>query len=227
MASIYKLLSLLLSYPSEDLTDSAAEISGALLRAEALSRPARRALVGLALDLGRRDLIDAQSRYVDLFDRSRSLSLHLFEHVYGESRDRGQAMVDLRERYRAAGLDVATNELPDYLPLLLEFLSLRPAAEAQALLGEAAHVLRVLQERLTSRGSVYAAVFAALEELGRQEPDPKQLAELRQTKVDDPGDLAALDRAWQETEVLFGPGGLSESGCAMAAPRQRTGETVP
>jgi nitrate reductase delta subunit len=150
------------------------------------------------------------------------LSLHLFEHVYGESRDRGQAMVNLRERYRAAGLDIASNELPDYLPLLLEFLAQCPDTEARQLLGEAAHVLRVLQERLASRGSIYAPVFAALEELGQREPEAKQLAEMRNAEVDDPSDLAALDRVWQETEVQFGPGGFGETACA-ARPAARAG----
>ena len=218
MAPLIKALSALLSYPSEELQAAAAEIAE-VVRETTLSAPLRQALMVLALDLESGDLIDLQSRYGDLFDRSRSLSLHLFEHSYGESRDRGQAMVNLRERYRAAGADIATNELPDYLPLLLEFLSLRPEAETKVLLGEAAPVLRVLQERLAARGSVYAAVFAALEALGQQEPDPKQLAELRQVAAEDPDDLAALDRAWQETEVLFGPGGLSESDCPAVRPK--------
>lgn len=218
MAPLIKALSVLLSYPSEEMQAAAAEIAE-VVRQTTLSAPLRQALVALALDLESGDLIDLQSRYGDLFDRSRSLSLHLFEHSYGESRDRGQAMVNLRERYRAAGADIATNELPDYLPLLLEFLSLRPEVEAKVLLGEAAPVLRVLQERLTERGSVYAAVFAALETLAQQEPDPKQLAELRQAIAEDPDDLVALDRAWQETEVLFGPGGLSQSDCPALRPK--------
>lgn len=228
MAAVLKALSALLCYPDGALQAEAAALADFLLNTQSLSRPVRRALAQLAVELETGDLIDLQSRYVDLFDRSRSLSLHLFEYSYGESRDRGQAMVNLRERYREAGLDIAGNELPDYLPLLLEFLSQRPEAEAQALLGEASPVLHVLQERLTGRGSVYAPVFAALEELGRQEPDPKHLAELRQAKVDDPNDLAGLDRVWQETEVTFGAGGMTENGCPMAMPnaRQKTEETI-
>ncbi|GAA0572903.1 nitrate reductase molybdenum cofactor assembly chaperone [Rhizomicrobium electricum] len=221
MASSYKLLSALLSYPTEDLQAGAAEIAGIALQTMGLSETVRRGLVGLALDLSGRDLIDSQARYVDLFDRSRSLSLHLFEHVYGESRDRGQAMVNLRQRYRDAGLDIASNELPDYLPLLLEFLSQRPEEEARQLLGDAAHVLRALRERLHERGSVYAPVFAALEELGQREPEADQLAAMRKAEIDDPSDLAALDRVWQETEVQFGPGGFGETGCPSARPAAR------
>jgi nitrate reductase delta subunit len=221
MASSYKLLSALLSYPTEDLQAGAAEIAGIALQTMSLSETVRRGLAGLALDLSGRDLIDSQARYVDLFDRSRSLSLHLFEHVYGESRDRGQAMVDLRQRYRDAGLDIASNELPDYLPLLLEFLSQRPEEEARQLLGDAAHVLRALRERLQERGSVYAPVFAALEELGQREPEADQLAAMRKAEIDDPSDLAALDRVWQETEVQFGPGGFGETECPSARPAAR------
>jgi nitrate reductase delta subunit len=221
MALHYKLLSALLSYPTEELQADAAEIAGMLVRAEGVSAPVRRGLAGLALDLSGRDLIDSQARYVDLFDRSRALSLHLFEHVYGESRDRGQAMVTLRERYRDAGLDIAGNELPDYLPLLLEFLSQRPDEEARQLLGDAAHVLRALRERLDERGSVYAPVFAALEELGQRAPDAEQLAAMRKAEIDDPSDLVALDRVWQETEVQFGPNGFGETGCPSARPAAR------
>jgi nitrate reductase delta subunit len=221
MASPYKVLSALLSYPTEDLQADAAEIAGLVRQTEELSEPVRQGLAELVLDLSNADLIDSQSRYVDLFDRSRSLSLHLFEHVYGESRDRGQAMVDLRQRYRDAGLDIASNELPDYLPLLLEFLAQRPDEEARQLLGDAAHVLRALRERLDERGNIYAPVFAALEELGQRAPDAEQLAAMRSAKIDDPSDLAALDRVWQETEVQFGPNGFGETECPSARPAAR------
>lgn len=205
MAAIYKVLSALLSYPTEEMHAAVPEIEAILLNVETVPPETRRMLVALAAELKGGDLLDLQARYVDLFDRSRNLSLHLFEHVHGESRDRGQAMVDLRERYRAAGLDLASNELPDYLPLFLEFLSVLPPGEAQETLAEAAHVLRALSERLTSRGTSYAAVFGALEGLARAVPNEALLKELREAKSDDPDDLAALDRVWEETEVRFGP----------------------
>lgn len=216
MAAIYKALSAVLSYPEAELQTAAGEIAAVLEDCAELSSATARNLTALARRIASEDLLDLQAGYVDLFDRTRSLSLHLFEHVHGESRDRGQAMVDLRQRYCAAGMDIAAAELPDYLPLLLEFLSLRPVAETQALLGDAAHVLRALQERLVSRNSPYAAVFAALEELGKREPDLEQLAEMRRTVIDDPADLAALDRVWEETEVRFGDAGEPGSGCPMA-----------
>ncbi len=217
MAAIYKMLSALLSYPTEELQTAAPELATMLGKERDLPQDVTVGLQGLLRELQDGDLLDLQSRYVDLFDRSRSLSLNLFEHVHGESRDRGQAMVDLRERYRTTGLDLASNELPDFLPLFLEFLSVLPDTEARATLGEAAHVLRALAERLTSRGSPYAAVFAALEALAQEPPDEALLCELRKAKLDDPNDLVALDRAWEETEVRFGPGD-AQDGC----PRQST-----
>lgn len=219
MTTIYKVLSALLSYPTADLQAAAPEIASILAAEGRLARPVRRILVELAVDLQHGDLLDLQSRYVDLFDRSRSLSLYLFEHVHGESRDRGQAMVDLRERYQAAGLDIAANELPDYLPLFLEYLSVCSADDAREALGSVAHVLRMLSERLTSRGCPYAAVFTALESLAAAAPDPVLLAEMQKEAVDDPSDLAALDRVWEESEVRFGPGDAQADGCPRATRR--------
>lgn len=212
---IFKALSALLSYPTEALQEAAPEVGAVILNEASLPDKIETALARLAIQLGSGDLLDLQSAYVELFDRSRSLSLHLFEHVHGESRDRGQAMVDLRERYRAAGLDLDCNELPDYLPLFLEYLSVLPAKEARENLAEAAHVLRALAERLEKRGTPYAAVFAALEHLSHAKPDEALLAELRAAKTDDPNDLAALDQAWEEAEVRFGPD--ASAGCPAAS----------
>lgn len=219
MTAIYKVLSALLSYPTAELQTAAPEIAAVLAADRLLPRPVKRGLVELAVDLQHGDLLELQSRYVDLFDRSRSLSLYLFEHVHGESRDRGQAMVDLRERYRAAGLDIAANELPDYLPLFLEFLSVCTADEARSALGNVVHVLRALSERLTSRNCPYAAIFTALESLAAAAPDPVLLAEMQKQAVDDPADLAALDSAWEESEVRFGPGDAQTDGCSRAIRR--------
>ena len=128
-------------------------------------------------DLRGADLMDAQARYVALFDHSRSLSLHLYEHSHGESRDRGQAMVNLLNHYRANGLDPGTSELPDFLPLFLEFLSTRPAGEARALLGQAVEVVALLRARLEQRGAPYAAVFRAIEALAPHRADEAAIRE--------------------------------------------------
>src|SRR5262249_45377589 len=120
------------------------------------------------------------------------------------------------ERYRQAGLDVSCNELPDYLPLFLEFLGQLPRQEARAMLADTAHILAALAERLKKRGSLYVALFEALGEIAATRPDPDAMAELSKVPLDDPRDLAALDRAWEEAEVRFGPGDADADGCPHA-----------
>jgi nitrate reductase delta subunit len=209
MTPTFKLLSVLLSYPDDALAEAAGELLHAIAQDSLLDRERRSRLAALVDEIASRDLMDLQERYVFLFDRTRSLSLHLFEHIHGESRDRGQAMVDLRGMYEAAGLDVVANELPDYLPLFLEFLATRPIADARDLLRQTLHIITAIRERLVKRGSAYAAVFEALESLAAARPSPEDLEALRQAPDDDPGDLTALDRAWEEEPVTFGPGASS------------------
>jgi nitrate reductase delta subunit len=200
-----KALSLTLSYPSRELQAAMPEI-GAMFAADPRIDPETRgALQALADRLGQGDLYDLQESYVMLFDRSRTLSLNLFEHVHGESRDRGGAMVSLIETYRGGGFDPATSELPDHLPVLLEFLSMRPFAEAQETLADAAHILDALSARLRRRESGYAAAFAALLQLADTQADAGAVAEMLAQPDDDPTDLTALDAVWEESEVTFGP----------------------
>jgi len=200
-----KALSLLLSYPSAELQAATDEIDGVISADARIARSTRDALHRLTRMLGSGDLYDVQETYVTLFDRSRSLSLNLFEHVHGESRDRGGAMVSLIETYRAGGVEPATSELPDHLPVLLEFLSTRPGAEAQDILADAAHILDALGTRLERRESGYACVFRALSQLSGTQADAETLAEMLAQPDDDPTDLEALDAVWEETEVTFGP----------------------
>jgi nitrate reductase delta subunit len=201
-----KVLSALLTYPTDDLVSAAAELKAVLAR-EALLRPKQLAAVAALIDdIAGRDLFDAQERYIMLFDRTRSLSLHLFEHVHGESRDRGQAMVDLIKVYEDGGYSPTTAELPDFLPLFLEYAATRPPAEAIELIGQPGHVLAAMKERLAKRGSPYEAVFAALVALAKAKLDEAALAALRAEPDPEPDDLEALDAAWEDEEVTFGPG---------------------
>ncbi len=140
-----------------------------------------------------------------LFDRSRTLSLNLFEHVHGESRDRGGAMVDLLETYRAAGFEPEGRELPDHLPTLLEFLALQPLKMARGTLAETAHICEALQVRLTRRDSPYAAALGALVRLSACQPNIGAVESLTAEQEDDPNDLEALDQVWEEAAVVFGP----------------------
>lgn len=201
-----KVLSALLSYPSTELQAAAAELKAVLASERVLPERHLAALAALIDDIATRDLIDAQERYVLLFDRTRSLSLHLFEHVHGESRDRGQAMVDLIKVYEEAGYTPVASELPDYLPLFLEFASTLAPADAIGLVSEPGHVLAALRERLAKRGTRYEAVLAALVALSDVRLDTEQIARLRSEPDPDPDDLEALDAAWEEDEVTFGPG---------------------
>jgi nitrate reductase delta subunit len=207
-----KVLSALLAYPTPELQAAADDMKAILGREGLLPRQHLASVVDLIDDLAGRDILDAQERYVFLFDRTRSLSLHLFEHVHGESRDRGQAMVDLIKLYEDAGYSPTASELPDYLPLFLEFASMRPPAEALELVGQPGHVLAALRERLVRRKSVYEAAFGALVALSKARLDKRQLEALRAEPDPDPDDLEALDAAWEEEEVIFGPGAASDCG---------------
>jgi nitrate reductase delta subunit len=200
-----KALSLILSYPTRELQAAMPEIGGVLAADSRLTSAARRELRPLVDALTSDDIYDLEEKFVLLFDRSRTLSLNLFEHVHGESRDRGGAMVSLVETYRDGGFDPVTSELPDHLPVLLEFLATRPFAEAQDTLADAAHIFQALEGRLARRESPYGAVFAALLQLSGAKADKAAVDELLQQPEDDPEDLEALDAIWEESEVTFGP----------------------
>ncbi len=206
-----KVLSALLTYPTEALVEAAAECK-AVLAKEALLPPKYLAAVKTLIDdIAACDLLDAQERYILLFDRTRSLSLHLFEHVHGESRDRGQAMVDLIKVYEDGGFTPTVSELPDFLPLFLEYASTRTPAEAIELIGQPGHVLAALSERLAKRSSPYQSVFAALVALSNAKLDAAALNALREEPDPQPDDLEALDAAWEDEEVTFGPGALIDA----------------
>lgn len=205
MAHTYRALAILLSYPTSETAALMPAVMEAL-KGEGLAPVTLvKRLAPLADELAGADLYDVQARYVDLFDRTRSLSLQLYEHVHGESRDRGQAMVELLKLYSSYGLELTAKELPDHLPVFLEFLSQRPVDEAVALLGQAAHVLEALRERLKKRQSNYARVFDVLVALVEADRNSEALKALLQEPEDNPDDLEALDRAWAEEQVTFGP----------------------
>ncbi|WBY02506.1 nitrate reductase molybdenum cofactor assembly chaperone [Ramlibacter tataouinensis] len=196
-----KALSALLGYPSAELQAAVPEIRAALETEGALGARELRALEPLLVRLSAHDIWDLQEHYSSLFDSSGALSLHLFEHVHGESRERGQALVDLARRYQDHGFLMQGSELPDYLPLFLEFVSFLPPGEAREWLGQPAHVFGALAERLQQRGTPYAAVFTALLELGAGAPDPQALDEVRQRLA--AHEAKSLDEVWQEEPVTF------------------------
>lgn len=190
----FRALAALLDYPSEQLRANLGEVAAAL---SASGGPASAAVAPLLAQLRDGDLLDLQESYIDTFDRGRRASLNLFEHVHGDSRDRGQAMVDLLAMYRAAGLELDTEQLPDYLPAFLEYLSLLDDAAAREQLAEIAHILQAIRAALARRGSAYVGVFDALLALAGAAPAAEQNDE------EDDTTHAAIDAAWVDAPVNF------------------------
>lgn len=216
----FKALGALLSYPTEDLIDALPEIREALESENLLAVGSQQAVETLIDRLGSMDLLELQEIYVGLFDRTRSLSLHLYEHVWGDARERGQAMVRLQTLYNLHGFNHAQSELPDYLPLFCEFLSLIPERAARAFLSDAAPVVDVVRERLTKRQSPYAGPAAALVSLASK-VNPAIIEQLSKGALPDDDSFEALDRAWEEEPVRFGLGETAPS-CGTAAPAPAT-----
>jgi len=186
-------ISHLLLYPGPELRAAMPEVEAALAADTALRKPRREALVRLARALAGRDPFEVEARYVDTFDRGRRSSLYLFEHVHGDSRDRGPAMIDLLQTYGSAGLHLPAGELPDYLPVALEFASTQPPKVARAFLGEMTHILNAIHAALGRRRSPYATAIAAVIELAGE----------RVRAVEVPPE-EALDEAWAEPPALDG-----------------------
>ena len=211
MIKALKALSALLTYPSAELQQASGEISEAIENEPAISMAVRDQLHHLLKELASDDLYDLQERYVLLFDHTRSLSLHLFEHVHGESRDRGQAMIDLKAQYEKAGLTPSANELPDFVPLFLEFLSTLPATEARDMLAQPAHIFAAMAERLRKRRSSYESIFRTLVALAAAKPKDDEVSALLALPDPDATDMAARDAAWADEAVSFGPS--ASDGC--------------
>lgn len=197
-----KVLSALLSYPQADTLAALDEMAAAVDQENRLPPAQAAALLSFIESWRGSDLLDLQEAYVALFDRGRSLSLHLFEHVHGESRDRGQAMVDLLALYESCGYQLAARELPDYIPLFLEYLSQQTPATAVALLQDAMPVLSLLGARLAERGSPYRVLFDALAGLAGEPADAEQIRQQAAAEGPD-ATLANMDQIWEEETVSF------------------------
>lgn len=199
-----KALAGLLSYPVEGLVTHIDEVAGVLLTRPELDSMDREALESFIAWIRETDLLDLEATYVETFDRSKKVSLYLFEHVYGESRDRGPAMVELSEAYREQGLEIDSHELPDFLPLFLEFCAHLPEAEGRAWLDEVGAILQPIHVRLVERESHYAVPLRVLLRLVAVEPMPESLVDSA-TKEERDDTREALDRTWMEAPVTFGP----------------------
>jgi nitrate reductase delta subunit len=207
MSLTLRVLARLLSYPDDALRAHLDELREAL-RSEAALQPARAVEVEALIDsLSTQTAIDAEADYVQLFDSGRRTSLHLFEHVHGDSRDRGPAMIDLAQTFEAAGLYLAEGEMPDHLPVVLEYASTQPPREARAFLAEMAHIFNVIFSALDKRQSRYASVLGALIELAGEKCAPVNVP-----------DEEPIDETWSEPAAF--------DGCS-AAGQSRPGQTQP
>ena len=191
MGRSLRVLAALLAYPDAQLRDDLAEMSTLLHAERALSAPRRAELDALMEAIRSAEPLRNEADYVELFDRGRATSLHLFEHVHGDSRERGPAMIDLGLTYEKAGLSLKEGELPDYLPAVLEFVSTQPPREAKAFLGEMSHIFNAILSALQHQQSAYASVLAALLELAGEAARPVARV------VEEP-----LDESWAEPVVF-------------------------
>lgn len=227
--NILKVLSRLIDYPSETLYEHGVEVAQMIANDEYLDESSKDVLLAFVDQRFSDSLLDWQADYDGLFERGRSLSLLIYEHIHGESRDRGQAMVNLLEQYRAAGLDIGVKELPDYIPLFLEFVSTQGHKNARDWLQDIAPILALLAVRLEKRGSNYGAIFTSLVGLSGAAIDLNALREqVKDEKRDDT--KKALDKVWEEEAVTFG-GDATNGGCPTQSNRpsdaQRRDQDVP
>lgn len=187
-------LSRLLQYPDVELIKHLPEVAGVLYEMPKLSKKVQAGLTQFIGDLECADLFDSQENYVECFDRGRATSLHLFEHVHGDSRERGQAMVDLLQTYKEGGLQLSANELPDHLSVILEFASTLPLDQAKQFVGEMAHILNAVYTTLVSRNNKYAWLIAAAIEFSGEK---FKIVELKHEEE-------SLDEEWAEPPAFGG-----------------------
>ena len=199
MIKTYKILSLLLSYPNQELQKFLPEAESELREEALLSEDKISGIAEFCKGNINTDFTEWQAEYVQLFDYSRSVSLHFFEHVKGDSKDRGQAMVDLMEFYQKNGMKLTSRELPDYIPAFLEFLSTLSVAKSAELLSETVNILDKINVKLSEKENPYSHLFQALISLSGRKPDKEVTRDM--IKNEKPLDL---DAEYEEIPVTFG-----------------------
>lgn len=202
----FKALGALLDYPTGEVQAAADEIEQALAEERAIPPAELEGVRAFVERLRRTDIMDLQEYWIGLFDRSKRLALHLYEHSFGESRDRGQAMVNLALTYRMNGFELNASEMPDYLPLFLEFLSVIPEVHARRYLTDAIEIIEALRIRLEERDSSYGALLGALVTLSSREASMDEVEAILAEAPHDPANLQELDREWAEEPVDFTAG---------------------
>lgn len=208
-----RVLSRLLTYPNAELLAQTDALKEVLLDEGFLKKKTMKKLFKFMDEFGGTDLMQLQENYVEIFDRGRAHCLHLFEHVHGESRFRGQAMLDLSDRYAEKGLIIGVGELPDYLPVFLEFISICEPEEGLETLAQAAPVIATIGEKLKRKKSGYAHVFAAIVELSGANLNAADIEKAADAALPNIQTLDELDKEWQEPEA-FGAEDCGTGGCS-------------
>jgi len=216
----FKLLGLLLTYPKDQLQAVVGSFAGVFVEEGVLTKRQIKSLQPLMDDYANNDLIELQEEYVNTFDRSRNHSLYLFEHIHGESRDRGAAMVDMKEMYATKGLFINSNELPDYLPVFMEYLSNCEIEEALEILADGIDVIATIGAHLKKSGSVYAAVFKVIENLPDIKVDKVKVTLALINAPKDPETFDELDKEWEESPAFGG----DEDDCSSCESYQKSSE---
>lgn len=213
-----KILGFLMTYPQDHHKEVLEECAQFLKNEKWLSTKSIEHLGAFFKEMKSRDLLDLQEDYVALFDRTPSLSLHLFEHIHGDSRDRGQALVDLMKVYEEAGLFMNPEETPDYLPIFAEYVSTLPHKEASETMGSIVNILSSLAERLKNRESLYASVLEAFIETASRSPDSKAVEDFLKKSSGKPLSTEEIDKEWEEQFAFENTAQTTgvESGCPKA-----------
>jgi nitrate reductase delta subunit len=220
----FRVLSALLSYPTSELKVELGQAEQ-ILRAESMLAGERFSEVcAFIRKLQAMPQLEAEASYIEAFDRGRTTSLYLFEHIHGESRDRGQAMVRLLARYRMHGLDLSAKELPDFLPLFLEFLSTCRPNEARKYLSEVVDIIAMIGERLRKRGAMHACLLEAVAALVPGNGMDTAIPTDPDEDIDRDDTPEALDAAWEEAPVTFDDAAANATHAQMdATDRSRRG----
>ncbi len=199
-----RVLAKLLAYPDAEILAQMSALKGVLVEDDFLKPKTLKPLIAFMDRLAHADLMQSQEDYVELFDRGRAHCLHLFEHVHGESRFRGQAMVELSERYAEMGLQIGTGELPDYLPLFLEFISICEPEEGLETLAQSAPIIGMIGEKLRRKKSDYAAIMDAVVALSGAKLNKAEIRKAADAALPNIKTLDELDEQWQEPEAFGG-----------------------
>lgn len=199
----YKIFSILLLYPNDDLKNSIDFVIDILKEENLVSSYELDELNLFVSYIKKNDLLFLQEYYVSVFDRQKLFSLYLFEHIHGDSRERGMAMIDLGNLYKKSYFEILIgDELPDYIPVFLEYLSLLSYDKAALLLGEIINIIAVLARRLKAINSLYYVIFSILESLSNTKPDKKFIEKVLSDDISLNDKYLEIEKNWEEPKIF-------------------------